>query len=123
MKALKKPTVSAEDSYRACLSGVLKVGLKARIQNFEEYYLEAAEQYLGFAGKSLLYTFEKFDGADDDVVFSEVTKGELKSFYTYYMVDESKPGRDIYLKIKNSAAICPICGFGHVYTLDHYLPQ
>lgn len=53
-----------------------------------------------------------------------VTKEELQDVYVR-MTQARNPGRDIYDEIMKGAVNerCPLCGLGHVRTLDHHLPQ
>ncbi|MEZ8042174.1 HNH endonuclease [Vibrio sp. 10N.286.46.A8] len=80
---------------------------------------------MSLAPTTTLFTIPTFLGSNEDYVVANVTKKELKDLYSAQMVPSSKPSRKYYDKIKLSAplGICPFCGFGHVYTLDHYLPK
>jgi hypothetical protein len=53
-----------------------------------------------------------------------VTTDELKHLYTYRMVNDNQPGREIYDRLKSSSGDkCPLCGVNTVKTLDHHLPK
>jgi len=53
------------------------------------------------------------------------TDEELKALYPRTMSAVGRAGRSVYDVIFNSPpnGICPLCGQGKVFTLDHYLPR
>jgi 5-methylcytosine-specific restriction endonuclease McrA len=63
-------------------------------------------------------------GFKDDIVVADVTKDDLVTLYGSYFAKAGTSSRDIYDSIRiSSKGICPLCSFGNVTTLDHYLPK
>ncbi|WP_434518100.1 HNH endonuclease [Pseudomonas sp. NFX1] len=108
-----------------CISGISDPALVAKFQAFAPSHLVQAAEYVENARAANLYKFSSFKGGKADVVTSGVTKGEFYSLYTQYFVGKNKAARVYYDALMVSAPNqkCPYCGFGHVYTLDHYLPK
>jgi 5-methylcytosine-specific restriction endonuclease McrA len=64
-------------------------------------------------------------GNPDALIAGALSKKQLMSLYTNYMVGTTGPSREIYDKLLTAAGgLCPFCGgLGHTRTLDHYLPK
>ena len=64
-------------------------------------------------------------GNQNITVAGTLSKGQMMSLYTDYMVGTAGPSRDIYDDLLMAAGgLCPFCGgLGHAWTLDHYLPK
>lgn len=125
MKIMQSPQMDYSDVIKACVESIERVELRDRLCKLTTDLINAGSDYMIKAGRSELNEIIKFEGKDDDEVLKGVTKKELKSLYTDYMVPSYKPARAFYDTIKLSAelGICPFCGFGHVNTLDHFLPK
>lgn len=126
MRQLKKPKLRQKDVFEECLSGVgaLNLKLQLRLQAVTADIVNAAKDYDAKAEVGTLFQIKPFTGKNDAVVVGGVTKGELKDVYTTYMV-KKEPARTIYTELRDLAPgrVCPLCGFGYVTTLDHYLPK
>lgn len=125
MRAINLPTILYSDIVQTCTASIPSDDVRNRIESVNAHIINAGTQYLQLALGTNLFIIPPFAGRDADDVVVGVTKKELKDLYSAQMVPSSKPSRRYYdeLKISASMGICPFCGFGHVYTLDHYLPK
>lgn len=125
MKSVNLPSITYNDLISSCIGSIDSEDLRNRLEAALGHLLTAGEAYDQDATHANLFRTACFDGNDDDVVVESVTKKELKNLYTTQMVPIKKPSRIYYDDIILLAplGICPICGFGHVKTLDHYLPK
>lgn len=125
MRAINAPLYDALTVYQTCVDSVGNADLKARLNAVKGEIGIAVNEYKDKAPLANLFQVSEFNGKDDDVVVGRVSKKELKTIYSNQMVDPNKTARKIYDELKLGAPlnICPFCGFGHVWTLDHYLPK
>jgi hypothetical protein len=125
MIKLTRPAQAAGDVYAICVNSTFSAASRQRLMGARAEAIQAAADYaLGAAGERLHET-QRWDGDDDQVVVPPVTKGELKKLYTTQLIPQTKPGRAVYEQLRSRAPhqICPLCGFGEVRTLDHYLAK
>jgi len=126
MRAINIPTLVYRNVVQTCISSIPSDDVRDRIAANSKYIIPIAETYLLLANNGPnFFLIQPFAGKDDEHVIENVTKKELKDLYSGQMVPASKPSRIFYdaLKISAPLGICPFCGFGHVRTLDHYLPK
>ncbi|HDH7802490.1 TPA: HNH endonuclease [Raoultella ornithinolytica] len=125
MKSVSLPSIIYDDLISSCIGSIESTDLSDRLESATVHLRNAGNLYNTCATNSNLFQTISFLGDDDDIVVGYVTKKELKNLYTAQMVPASKPSRTYYDDIKLLAplGICPFCGFGHVKTLDHYLPK
>ncbi|MCO7573062.1 HNH endonuclease [Pseudomonas chlororaphis] len=125
MRVLTQPLYDPLEVLTECISGISDHALVAKFQAFAPSHLVQAAEYVDKAHSANLYKFPSFQGGKADVVTFGVTKGEFYSLYAQYFVGKNKTARVYYDALMVSAPNqkCPYCGFGHVYTLDHYLPK
>ncbi|SFG01319.1 HNH endonuclease [Neptunomonas qingdaonensis] len=126
MKKLPYPPFSFEDAYQASLDNVgVGTDLYTRLLFEKQLILDNEDKYKQKAESLCLHTFQcARHGHSEDKIVGDVTKDDLKILYETYFLKESTAARDIYEAIKASTGgVCPICGFGSVHTLDHYLPK
>ncbi|MFT0182984.1 HNH endonuclease [Pseudomonas benzopyrenica] len=107
--------------------------MRQKFQSWEADHLAEGRQYAVDAEDGKLYTYPQTVGKKHTPVISklttlgpiDITKGELGNLYSYYFVGQGKPARVHYdrLLLSSPEQRCPYCGFGHVKTLDHYLPK
>ncbi|MDO8775731.1 MAG: hypothetical protein Q7K57_44925 [Burkholderiaceae bacterium] len=112
--------------YEACIGGVEEIGLTARLTVETPQVQISATEYVARAHARTLHHFPSADWAhDEQPILGSLTKGELISLYKVQMFKRTQPGRQYYDRLLNSAphSKCPMCGFGHVSTLDHHLPK
>ena len=125
MRRIEKPAYKALSVFETCIEGVSEVSLQQRLMAIGKDISAAAKVYEDSAKSCALHEIATFKGKDCAIVAGNVSKGELKELYSNYLVRKGKPGRVIYetLLSLSSQKLCPQCGFGHVKTLDHYLPK
>ncbi|NEX83012.1 hypothetical protein [Aeromonas rivipollensis] len=88
------------------------------IRRYERLYNRKASQVLLNKFKAARH------GHPDAIIRRRVTKGDLVSLYDDCLSKAGKNSRTIYDAIKASSnGICPLCSFGIVGTLDHYMPK
>lgn len=125
MRAVAKPTDNPSHVFELCIGSIDDIDLWTRLNSILSVFVAAAIVYEKLAIDSALFTIPETPGNNATVVFGGVTKGELKGVYTQHFVPKEKPGRRIYesLLSLSKGKQCPLCGFGQVKTLDHYLPK
>lgn len=125
MRAINPPQISFADVLSTCVGSISSVDLSTRLSAIAPQLNLAERDYHLKVATADLFQVQAFTQGDNAIVAGQVTKKELKDLYTFHMVPATKPGRSYYDQIKMSAplSICPFCGFGHVSTLDHYLPK
>ncbi|XYJ10294.1 HNH endonuclease [Telluria sp. B2] len=125
MRAMVEPIMDPTDVYNACVAGIKDDALKGRVNGAGADILAVAQRYTALAANGNLYKYPINDRKNDEVIVGAVTKKEVKSLYSYYMVDNGMPARVFYNALIASApnGICPLCGAGYAITLDHYLPK
>jgi hypothetical protein len=125
MRVINPPQFSFTDVLNKCVGSISSVDLTTRLNAITPQLNLAEHDYNTKVATADLYRIQAFTQGNDSLVIGQVTKKELKGLYTSHMVPATKPARAYYDKIMMSAPlnICPFCGFGHVSTLDHYLPK
>ncbi|QZA96245.1 HNH endonuclease [Pseudomonas mandelii] len=125
MRILLKPVFTIAEVYDKCLAGVGDAGLVASLQVISPAVSAQAELYDSKAIMSCLYQLPQNTARNEDVILDGITKKQLKSLYSQYMVPQDKPARIYYDLLIGMAphGKCPYCGFGQASTLDHYLPK
>jgi 5-methylcytosine-specific restriction endonuclease McrA len=129
MKQLPCPNLTQNDSYQACVNGVLDQHLEADYLRNQNNVNIKCTTYLTNAPNGTLCNLPQTPhqrGVDPIVSGTSLKKSQLTSLYSDYMVPAKSPARDsIYDNIKVAAnGKCPYCGgIGHVRTLDHYLAK
>lgn len=125
MRSLAKPAGVFQEIFNYCVAGVGSNELRARyIEIFDDLKYDS-DHYDVLAASGDLWRIPLNAQGNDEIVVGRVTKKELKSLYSSYMVGQDKPARFIYDNLMASAPgeRCPYCGVGRVSTLDHYLPK
>lgn len=125
MRNIDKPSYKADIVFSMCVDSVGSEDLKNRLNAISLDIYTAAEEYDAKAKKSELFKISPYEVENDTIVVGKVSNGELKGLYSDQMVGKTKPARMIYENLRSLSAgkLCPLCGFGHVKTLDHYLPK
>lgn len=119
MFSLNPPAVTAETSFTTCVSKVKNAALKAKFDAAVDQIVEAADGYQNAALAGLLHTYPR------EAPFAGLTQNELDKVYTDRMAHPDAPGRDIYIKLRDSTpnSKCPLCAHRNVTTLDHHFPR
>lgn len=125
MRDMTAPNDNPTTVFHVCTNSISDINLRSRLNAVAANISHAANEYQSKAPVSQLYTIVPNNSQNDAIVFGGVTKKEFKDLYTAHMVPRSKPARSIYDSILSRAPLgrCPLCGFGHASTLDHYLPK
>lgn len=125
MRKISKPAILPQDVFDACVDSIHDGNLQSKFKKIANNFAAAAADYDNLATGANLYQIAAYVGNNTSVVIGGVTKDELKKLYSQQMVGENKPARKIYetLRALSLGMLCPLCGFGQVKTLDHYLPK
>jgi hypothetical protein len=125
MRAINQPQIDFTDVLQTCIDSIRSDDLTVRLNSINPQLTVAVQDYSQKVATADLFQIVPFDGDNDAIVAGSVRKKELKGLYTSHMVPASKLARTYYDQLQMSAPlnICPFCGFGHVSTLDHYLPK
>ena len=119
MWTIKKPEISALETFDTCIAGITTVDLKLRLQAIRGD-IEAEETTFNDAAEtSSLYRIAPANNV------GVVTAKEMEKLYDRHMARNKSRGRAIYDKIMIAAEndMCPFCGHRTVSTLDHSLPK
>ncbi|MFW6753143.1 MULTISPECIES: HNH endonuclease [Pseudomonas] len=107
------------------MNGIFNEELRSRFKSAAPDIQVAYKSYLTEAKANLLHTIRGKKYEKNDIVLSRLTKDNLMKLYSQYFVGEQKIARkhynDIFFSSPNQK--CPYCGFGQVFTLDHYLSK
>lgn len=125
MRAMQKPAHDPRGILNTCIESIANQGLRARLTTVTQMLVDEGDIYNQKAHVAQLYTIPPDTRLNHEKVRSEVTKTELKSVYSDHFVAKKKVARDIYQALLDRAplGLCPLCGFGHAETLDHYLSK
>jgi hypothetical protein len=126
MKRLAPPDLDAVDVYEACVRGVSNAILAAQFANVMESVFTFAQQYQARTVSNELYLYPACEwGNGDQIVLGGLTKTQFNDLYSSYMVLAVRPARVFYDRLMNTAPLgkCPLCEFGQVSTLDHFMPK
>jgi hypothetical protein len=119
MISLPAPNISARSTFLRCAANTANGDLGHRLEQSSKHVMIAAKTYLEASNsktwQSLAHSIQKLPASDD----------ELRALYPRTMSALGRAGRPVYDAIFNSApnGVCPLCGQGKVFTLDHYLPR
>lgn len=120
MWPVKKPTVSAKDTFETCISGFRDANRRHEMASFTDSVVIAANDYDIAARDDQLHvtTIQAY-------VNGVVTAKKMGELYDRKMAAAKSSGRGIYDALIASAehGRCPFCGHRVVSTLDHFLPK
>ncbi len=124
MIKLNIPTITSIEAFDACLSGIVSTDMKQNYMDTQHDILSAYDVYEAKANQLKLYEIPFIKQLkNEDIVVGDLSKGDFKHLYNYYMV-KRPVGRKIYDKLMiESGGRCPYCGISETYNLDHYLPK
>lgn len=122
MRRLPKPKMNRSTVFLDCIAGLSDAALSAKFSAAAEAVAEVSELYAQRAETSELHHFPAAAwGKNDQVVLANLTKKEFVDLYDGQMAKGTGSGRSHYDKLRvTELGICPLCGFGHVSTLDHF---
>lgn len=122
MRCLPKPTMNSATVYADCVGGFSNAVLSAK---FTAAALAVEEAYERYAQRAAIGELHQFPAAlwgnDDQIVLANLTKKDFVDLYDGQMSNGNGGGRSHYDQLRmTELGICPLCGFGHVATLDHF---
>ncbi len=125
MRRLPKPNLGVKAVYASCVRGVTDATAVTRFQAAAEDMEHLAGLYDSRAAVNELHLFAASEwGQPGQLAVGALTKGDLTTLYTDYMVTRNVPARPFYDRLLIAPlGKCPYCGFGHVSTLDHFLSK
>ncbi|MFM0367878.1 HNH endonuclease [Paraburkholderia aspalathi] len=125
MRAIPKPTYVPNFVFQTCTGSVSDPGLRGRLNAISAEIGAAGVGYDNLANLGRLHEIPPSSVGDEKFLVADVTKAELKNLYGEQMIPRSKPARAIYdnLRLAAPGGKCPTCGFGQVFTIDHFLPK
>lgn len=126
MKLLEQPALDAVDVFDRCMTGISDEVLRNRYANARTTLMHRFAEYEIKARYSQVFSIQACrHGNEGQKIAIDVTKGELTELYTSYFAKDESVGRHFYdaIKIRAPLGKCPYCRFGHVSTLDHFLPK
>lgn len=119
MWTIKKPCISALETFNTCMSGFTSAELRQRLANIRDDIVAAEAVYDAAAQASELYLIAPA------AQVGAVTAKEMETLYDRHMARNKSKGRPIYdrLMIEAEHDVCPFCGHRVVSTLDHTLAK
>lgn len=122
MRCLPKPTMNRATVYVDCVGSLSNAALSAKFTEAALAVAEASELYAQRAAISELHHFPVAAwGNYDQIVLANLTKKDFVDLYDGQMSKGKGGGRSHYDQLRmTELGICPLCGFGHVSTLDHF---
>ena len=126
MKRLPPPDLDAREVYGACVSEIPSSDLAMRFTKAADTLSSLAEQYQSRTTTNELHLYPASEwGNGDQIVISGLTKTQFTDLYSTYLVPSGRSTRIFYDKLLSAAPLgkCPLCGFGQVSTLDHFMPK
>lgn len=126
MRLLDLPDIISSEVFDDCISGVHEPALSAKLTAARPVLLGLFYDYVLKGRSNELYLLPASVRAKpEQVVFSNIEKGELVSIYTNQLLQKGKEARKYYDKLLTLAPLgkCPLCGFGQASTLDHFLSK
>ncbi len=124
MRKLPEPVGPPLQNYEKCVQRVGSATQKRLFyRHFSQIYVLLLNYQQQAYNKSLYNISSMPTGGYPGL--AAFTTDDFKKLYTSYMVAQDKKyaSRKIYDSIKASVLKCPLCGFGEVYEVDHYLPK
>lgn len=126
MRLMTKPHFTPDEVYASCINGISNKVLQDRLASAVAGLVSIGVDYEMCAKANTLHTFVAHGrGNGSGIVHGDLTKDELIDLYNAQMVGSKKAARNYYDKIMMLAPLnlCPLCGIGHVSTLDHFLAK
>ncbi len=119
MRKLQRPASTAHQTFLQCIAGISEALLSRRMNESAPYIAAADAAYNQAATNANLHAFPRTEAVNT------VTSKEMKALYKNHLSKSTGIARSIYDSIFNASpnGRCPLCGQGHVSTLDHHLPQ
>ncbi|WP_294262608.1 hypothetical protein [uncultured Sphingomonas sp.] len=132
MRKLDLPAYGVLDLYDAATREITDPALRAKFAANRSEIEPAFNAYYGVSSGATWHNLPRaLWGQEHQLVVGQLTKGELNSLYSTWVVKTAGDARRIYDAIKiSSGGECPYCGGvsdmgeeGELGTLDHFLPK
>ncbi|KAE9651046.1 hypothetical protein EJD88_20360 [Pseudomonas sp. PB105] len=125
MRILPLPNLDNSEIFLECVKGVSNAALRQRYMDAEDLIKIWAIKYSTNAQTAKLFKFAPHTGKRNEIAVQTLTKLECYKLYEQYFRGSTKSARRHYdsLLLSIPTQLCPYCGFGHIYTIDHYLPK
>lgn len=120
MWAGSPPTLTADESAKACARGIGNANLRQRVEDAcPEFLANSSKLQTAAAGDRL------HEARTGDYSVSDLSPAELLWLYTGQLSRIRKPGREVYDKIMGAAPFdrCLYCVQSAATTLDHFVPK
>ena len=119
MWTIRKPNISALDTFDTCIAGIKTTVLKQRLKNIRGIIELSENDFEAASRSSSLHLIASTSNV------GSVTAKEMENLYDRHMARSSSRGRAIYdeLMIAAKHDLCPFCGHRTVSTLDHSMPK
>lgn len=124
MRIVKKPSMQVGEVFTACVNGYSHQSTqdrKARLTAVKPAIEQVALDFDLKAQSIALHAIPQAASVSYGGV--SVDKEEMKDLYNDKLAHAGASGRAYYDVIKAGARICPLCGHGIVWTVDHHLPK
>ena len=118
MRKLTKPSFKIRNIVQDCVSN-----MRSNTDRFMDAIPVIDEYSERF--DELMEALEAYELETHDMVTDVLSKEDMVSLYDDKFSKKGQPGRKYYDKIKIAPinGTCPLCGFGQVATLDHYMAK
>lgn len=122
MRCLPKPKINRATVYSDCVGSLSNAVLSGKFTAAVQAVEDAYELYAQRAAIGELHRFPAATwGNDSQIVLANLTKKDFVDLYDDQMSNGKGGGRNHYDQLRmTELGICPLCGFGHVSTLDHF---
>jgi 5-methylcytosine-specific restriction endonuclease McrA len=118
MRKLDVPTITIVEALDACTPHLADPAKIARLITSKQSLIDAEVAYRQKATLGRLFEIKPTDNVNNIVPLAE-----MSALYTGTFARDGTGSRAIYDSLRNSVAMCPLCGAQQVKTLDHYLPK
>jgi hypothetical protein len=118
--------MNAAEVYSACVHAIHDGDISGRFLAALDSVNDLGERYDQRVVENQLHLYPAcIWGKGDQIVIGALSKDQFNELYSSYMVPATKPARVFYDQLVNSAPLgkCPLCCFGQVSTLDHFMPK
>jgi hypothetical protein len=116
MRTLPVPSLNHETLYRTCVEQTQSAGDRTTLLEMTARVVAAGAAYHAAAAGKRLDTI-------GPMVMVEGERGLMREVYDRRMSHQQGSGRSAYDELRSSTPLCPYCGIGEIYELDHFLPK
>lgn len=123
MRNIPPPEIKTSAIFEDCIASIQNAAKRQAFERAKHIFTTTEQDYLTAAKDHTLYKIEPSNEENEDYLFENLTKKEIRDLYSTQMVPATKLARKHYdrLIISPPQRKCPFCGFGRATTLDHFL--